>query len=37
MTTNRDVKITVKRDGPYIVTSDVALADQHIEINTART
>jgi CDGSH-type Zn-finger protein len=35
MTTNSDVKITVNRNGPYVVTGEVALADQHIEINAA--
>jgi CDGSH-type Zn-finger protein len=35
MSESTDIKITIARNGPYIVTGDVVVADQHIEINAA--
>ena len=35
MNKTQDVRITVSRNGPYIVTGDIPVAEQHIEINAA--
>ena len=35
MSDNADITITIATNGPYIVSGDVVVADQHIEINAA--